>query len=118
MQLDTRCFNQIITTLLIHVIDIVKAGSTINIAHSINDTEEINMVRLTVCITSTNMDVNRKVCGSIYCLIFGSAGNDKKIRKREKLNRDETINRGCGSVFSLTASCNDTVENGVVSRRL
>jgi signal transduction histidine kinase len=60
MQLDTRCFNQIITTLLIHVIDIVKVGSTINIAHSINHTEEINMVRLTVCITSTNMDVNWK----------------------------------------------------------
>jgi signal transduction histidine kinase len=75
MQLDTRCFNQIITTLLIHVIDIVKVGSTINIAHSINDTEEINMVRLTVCITSTNMDVNRKAFEQLISLDQHSFSN-------------------------------------------
>ena len=75
MQLDTRCFNQIITTLLIHVIDTVKVGSVINFTQSISDTEDINMARLNICITSPNMDVDQKAFEQLVFLDHHSFSN-------------------------------------------
>jgi CheY-like chemotaxis protein len=75
IQLDVRCFNQILTTLLVHVIDIAKVGSTINILQSINNTEDTNKVILNIHILATSLNVDQREFDKLVSLDQHSFSN-------------------------------------------